>query len=40
MSSQRSVCLETFRECKALGRFTLRDAGASIAAGTVIRLLS
>jgi len=37
---QRPVCMEVFNDCKPLGRFTLRDSGNSIAAGTVMRIVS
>jgi translation elongation factor EF-1alpha len=40
VTCQRPVCLEVFSEYKQLGRFTLREAGKSIAAGNVMRLLS
>ena len=32
------VCIELFCEFKALGRFTLRDRGETIAAGRVIKI--
>ncbi len=40
MTCQRRVCVEAFGECKSLGRFTLREGGLTIAAGTVMRVLS
>ncbi len=35
---ERPVCLETFKENKELGRFTLRADGETIAAGIVMSL--
>jgi len=34
----KAICIETFQELAALGRFTLRDEGKTIAIGKVIKL--
>nr|QKY15201.1 elongation factor-like protein (EFL) [Polytomella parva] len=38
ISIEKSVCMETFAELSALGRFTLRDEGRTIAIGKVMKL--
>lgn len=35
---EKSICLELYKDFKELGRFTLRNAGQSVASGTVIKL--
>lgn len=35
----RPVCLELFKDSKALGRFTLRSGNSSVAAGVVTKIL-
>lgn len=39
VTCNRAMCLERFADYKQLGRFTLREGGSSIAAGTVMKLL-
>ena len=36
----RAVCLETYRDYRALGRIALRDGGRTLAVGTVSELVS
>ena len=36
----RTVCLELYKDYRALGRIALRDNGQTIAVGTVIELFS
>ena len=40
LSLSRTICLETYKDFRALGRIALRDAGRSIAVGTVTELLT
>ena len=35
----RTVCLETYKDYRALGRIALRDSGRTIAVGTVTELV-
>jgi len=39
VTCNRPMCIERFVDYKQLGRFTLREGGSSIAAGTVMKLL-
>lgn len=36
----RTMCLETYKDYRALGRVALRDSGRTIAVGTVTELLN
>lgn len=38
LQTNRSICVETFAACKALGRVTLRVDGVTIAAGVVTKV--
>jgi len=40
LTCNRPICVETFNDYKQLGRFTLRESGNTIAAGTVMKLVS
>ena len=39
MECQGTVCMEPYADCAALGRFTLRDEGKTIAVGKVLKVL-
>ncbi|KAJ0403452.1 hypothetical protein P43SY_001560 [Pythium insidiosum] len=39
ITCQRPICLETFASFRQLGRFTLRDRGATLAAGVITEIL-
>lgn len=39
ITAQGVICMEPFSECPALGRFTLRDEGKTIAVGKVLEVL-
>ena len=39
ISLSRTICLETYKNSRALGRIALRDSGRTIAVGTVTELL-
>lgn len=36
ITCQRSICIETYGDCRALGRFVLRQKGATVAVGLVL----
>lgn len=36
ITSQRPICLEKYGDCRALGRFVLRQKGATVAVGLVL----
>ena len=38
ISVEKPLCIESFQDYPALGRFTLRDEGRTIAIGKVIKL--
>ena len=40
ITSRRPICLETFVEYRALGRFSLRDRGVTLAAGIITALVA
>jgi elongation factor 1 alpha-like protein len=37
--TERPICVEPHADCRALGRFVLRQAGATVAAGLVTQVL-
>ncbi len=39
LTLQRPLCMETFKDCKVLGRFTLRHRDQSVGAGIVLEKL-
>ncbi len=39
LSMQLSTCMETFATVPAMGRFTIRDEGKSIAIGKILELI-
>ena len=36
----RTICIETYKDYRALGRIALRDSGRTIAVGTVIQVFN
>jgi elongation factor 1 alpha-like protein len=38
ITMQRVICIEEYKAVKSLGRFMLRDKGATIAAGIVVEV--
>ena len=38
ISVEKPICIEAFTDVPALGRFTLRDEGRTIAIGKVLKL--
>jgi peptide chain release factor subunit 3 len=38
ITTEKPVCIETFNDLAAMGRFTLRDEGRTIAIGKVTKL--
>mmetsp|Transcript_10081 Transcript_10081/g.33573 ORF Transcript_10081/g.33573 Transcript_10081/m.33573 type:complete len:84 (+) Transcript_10081:1940-2191(+) len=40
LTCNRPICVETFNDYKQLGRFTLRESGNTIAAGTIMKIVS
>ena len=40
LTFSKPICIETYAECKALGRFVLRQKGQTVAVGLVLALIS